>query len=109
MRKRLERVVGASSNFTNNDIMKEYICKHYGSLDKCAEELNVGRSTVYRWVQSNPRGILLHAPEIIRDKKGASAPSLPTRTRKAVNTTADRRGRTTTASRRGTLGRSGGG
>ena len=34
--------------------MKEYICKHYGSLDKCAEELNVGRSTVYRWVQSNP-------------------------------------------------------
>ena len=48
--------------------MKEYICKHYGSLDKCAEELNVGRSTVYRWVQSNPRGILLHAPEIIRDK-----------------------------------------
>jgi hypothetical protein len=36
--------------------MKEYICKHYGSLDKCAEELNVGR------------GILLHAPEIIREK-----------------------------------------
>ena len=48
--------------------MKEYICKHYGSLDKCAEELKVGRSTVYRWVQSNPRGILLHAPEILRDK-----------------------------------------
>ena len=48
--------------------MKEFICKHYGSLDKCAEELNVGRSTVYRWVQSNPRGILLHAPEILRDK-----------------------------------------
>ena len=23
---------------------------------------------MYRWVQSNPRGILLHAPEIIRDK-----------------------------------------
>lgn len=68
MRQRLERVVGASSNFKNSDIMKEYICKHYGSLDKCAEELNVGRSTVYRWVQSNPRGILLHAPEILRDK-----------------------------------------
>ncbi len=72
MRQRLERVVGTSSNFTNNDIMKEYICKHYGSLDKCAEELNVGRSTVYRWVQSNPRGILLHAPEILRDKNTTS-------------------------------------
>ncbi len=72
MRQRLERVVGTSSNFTNNDIMKEYICKHYGSLDKCAEELNVGRSTVYRWVQSNPRGILLHAPEILRDKDTTS-------------------------------------
>jgi predicted transcriptional regulator len=52
--------------------MKEFICKHYGSLDKCAEELNVGRSTVYRWVQSNPRGILLHAPEILRDKDTTS-------------------------------------
>ncbi len=52
--------------------MKKYICKHYGSLDKCAEELNVGRSTVYRWVQSNPRGILLHAPEILRDKDTTS-------------------------------------
>lgn len=72
MQQRLERVVGTSSNFTNNDIMKEYICKHYGSLDKCAEDLNVGRSTVYRWVQSNPRGILLHAPEIIRDKNTTS-------------------------------------
>ncbi len=72
MRQRLERVVGTSSNFKNNDIMKEYICKHYGSLDKCAEELNVGRSTVYRWVQSNPRGILLHAPEILRDKDTTS-------------------------------------
>ena len=48
--------------------MKEFLVKHYGSLEECADELKVGRSTVYRWIQSNPRGILLHAPEIILNK-----------------------------------------
>ncbi len=48
--------------------MKEFLVKHYGSLEECADELKVGRSTVYRWIQSNPRGILFHAPEILRDK-----------------------------------------
>lgn len=48
--------------------MQGFIIKHFGSIDACAEQLNVGRSTVYRWLQSNPRGILFYAPEICRDK-----------------------------------------
>jgi transposase len=48
--------------------MQGFIIKHFGSIDACAKQLNVGRSTVYRWLQSNPRGILFYAPEICRDK-----------------------------------------
>ena len=52
--------------------MKGYIIKHFGSLAKCAEELGVTPVTVRNWVRQNPRGILKHAPEILRDKDTTS-------------------------------------
>ena len=40
----------------------------YGSQKACAEELGVTTATVQNWIKKNPRGILRHAPEIIRYK-----------------------------------------
>jgi|TARA_Y100000015_G_scaffold9845_1_gene9368 predicted transcriptional regulator len=48
--------------------MKGYLIKHFGTLDKCAEELGVTVVTVRNWIRKNPRGILKHAPEIIATK-----------------------------------------
>ncbi len=48
--------------------MKGYLIKHFGSLDKCADELGVTVVTVRNWIRTNPRGILKHAPEIIATK-----------------------------------------
>jgi predicted transcriptional regulator len=48
--------------------MKGYLLKHFGSLDKCADELGVTVVTVRNWIRTNPRGILKHAPEIIATK-----------------------------------------
>ena len=48
--------------------MKSYLKNLYGSQKACAEELGVTRATVQNWIKKNPRGILRHAPEIIRYK-----------------------------------------
>jgi len=48
--------------------MKSFIKKHFGSQKGCAEELGVTAQTVQNWITKNPRGILRHAPEIIRTK-----------------------------------------
>jgi len=46
--------------------MKEYIHKHFGTIVQCARELDVTTQTVQNWIQKNPRGILKHAPEILK-------------------------------------------
>lgn len=48
--------------------MKSYIKTLYGSQKACAEQLGVTTATVQNWIKKNPRGILRHAPEIIRYK-----------------------------------------
>ena len=48
--------------------MKAYLKTLYGSQKACAEELGVTTATVQNWIKKNPRGILRHAPEIIRYK-----------------------------------------
>lgn len=48
--------------------MKSYLKNLYGSQKACAEELGVTTATVQNWIKKNPRGILRHAPEIIRYK-----------------------------------------
>lgn len=48
--------------------MKSYLKTLYGSQKACAEELGVTTATVQNWIKKNPRGILRHAPEIIRYK-----------------------------------------
>lgn len=48
--------------------MKEFIKKHWGTYNECAEHLGVTRSTVSNWIHKNPRGILKHAKEIVETK-----------------------------------------
>lgn len=48
--------------------MKAYLKTLYGSQKACAEELGVTTATVQNWIKKNPRGILRHAPEIIKYK-----------------------------------------
>jgi len=50
-----------------SDIGK-YIRKHFGSVEMCADELNVTSQTVYNWMSRNPRGMLKYAPEIVQKK-----------------------------------------
>lgn len=45
-----------------------FICKHFGTETKCADELGVSQRTIRNWKTSNPRGILKHGPEIVRGK-----------------------------------------
>jgi predicted transcriptional regulator len=48
--------------------MRDFIRKQFGTITGCAEELGVTTVTVRNWINKNPRGILKHSPEIIRDK-----------------------------------------
>lgn len=48
--------------------LAKYINKHFGSVDKCSEELGVTSQTVYNWINKNPRGMLKFAPEIVHLK-----------------------------------------
>lgn len=48
-----------------NDL-KKFIVKHYGTQRNCAEELGVTTMTVYHWHTRNPRGMLKYAPEIVQ-------------------------------------------
>lgn len=48
-----------------NDL-KKFIVKKYGSQKNCAEQLGVTQMTVLTWHTKNPRGMLKHAPEIVR-------------------------------------------
>lgn len=47
---------------------KEFIGKHYGSQTRLAKSLGVTPETVRSWIVYNPRGILKHSPEIIKEK-----------------------------------------
>lgn len=47
---------------------KEFITKHYGSQRQLSKDLNVTPETVRIWIVKNPRGLLKHIPEIVRDK-----------------------------------------
>jgi predicted transcriptional regulator len=48
--------------------MRDFIKKHYGSQKQCAAELGVTEQTVGNWVKRNPRGILKHSKEIVKNK-----------------------------------------
>lgn len=52
-----------------NDLdLKEFIGKHYGTQTRMADSLGVTPETVRTWIVRNPRGMLKHSPEIIKDK-----------------------------------------
>lgn len=51
-----------------HESMKSYLKTLYGSQKQCASELGVTTATVQNWIKKNPRGILRHAPEIIKYK-----------------------------------------
>lgn len=48
--------------------MKEYIKELYGTQKACADELGVTTATIQNWINKNPRGMLLHCPEIVKAK-----------------------------------------
>jgi|TARA_R100000951_G_scaffold108169_1_gene104158 predicted transcriptional regulator len=47
---------------------KEFIGKHYGTQTRMANSLGVTPETVRSWIVKNPRGILKHTPEIVKEK-----------------------------------------
>lgn len=48
--------------------MKAYIKELYGTQKACADELGVTTATIQNWIKKNPRGMLVHSPEIVRRK-----------------------------------------
>lgn len=48
--------------------LKEFIGRHYGTQTRMADSLGVTPETVRTWIVRNPRGILKHSPEIIKDR-----------------------------------------
>ena len=48
--------------------MNSYIKKHFGTIQKCADELGVSTRTVSNWIHRNPKGILKHGIEITAKK-----------------------------------------
>jgi predicted transcriptional regulator len=48
--------------------LHEFIGKHYGTQARMARDLGITPATIRGWITKNPRGILKHTPEIVKEK-----------------------------------------
>tara|TARA_Y100001937_G_C6998616_1_gene275401 strand:- start:403 stop:636 length:234 start_codon:yes stop_codon:yes gene_type:complete len=55
--------------------LKEYLQQHYGSIEACADAIEVSRRTVYNYIAKNPEGVLRHASRLI-EKEGVDVMQL---------------------------------
>lgn len=45
--------------------LKTLLLIHFGSIEKCAEDLDVSRNTVSRWIHENPENIMRHQDRML--------------------------------------------
>ena len=52
---------------SNENAVRGFIVKHYGTYEAMAEALGINMATVGTWTKHRPRGILKYAPEMTAD------------------------------------------